>query len=164
MPYTVRVAGLSEIKIDTGAASALEGLGYTRNGVEIRKESFQEEEKGDENGGDPGPAIEILDLGETAVVRLELNKVDYTVLAKVQRLKGGTAGQPAAAGSLIFSGSKFYRLVIANANDPWNWPCAVLAQEPQEIGPIGNKFRRTILTFRCYKHPTSGILHNTTTT
>ncbi len=140
MAYTVHVAGAAEIKIGTGGSGALEGLGYTRNGVTIRFEDYSVEEKGDENGGDDGPPIEVLMLGECADVQLELNKWDATVMAKVQRLKGGTAGQPAAAGTLVIGGEKYYRLAIASANMPHNFPLAMLIGTPIELGPVGTKF------------------------
>ena len=159
MAAAVLVAGATAVSVGTGAAAALEALGYTRNGVIVRKDAFWLNVPGDENGGDDGPPIEIQYLGEIAIVRLELTKFDTAIIAKLAaRLRGGTEGTPGTVGQLIFSGSKDYRLLLNNTNDVINFPRAIPrgAYEKNRA----SKYTTAILEFECHKDG-SGVLHNT---
>jgi hypothetical protein len=161
MAKQVNVAGLALIRLGVGV-SALQDLGYTVNGATIVTEGHAVNIPGDENGGDDGPPIEIQMLGETARVRLELTKWDPAVqLVLETRLGGGTAGTPAAAGTLVFANSNFFRLVVNSPVTPRNFPCATLVRTPIEINK-GTKYSRLVCEFECYKHPTSGVLWNAT--
>ena len=48
---------------------ALETLGYTQNGVQIEEELYTGDVKGDENGGEEGPPIDVQYFGEVHRVR-----------------------------------------------------------------------------------------------
>ena len=164
MAITVNVAGLATIKAGTGASGALESLGYTMDGARITSEGYTTNVPGDQNGGDEGPPVEIQYLGETARVRLEMTKWDTAVQAKLEaRFKGGTAGTPPTAGSLMFAGGGYFRLLIHSPATPRNFICASLLKQPIEINK-GTKFSRLVLEFECYKDPTTGVLYNSTIT
>lgn len=160
MSRAVQVFGTVYVKTGTGSADALEDVGFSVNGVTITAEAFFEDIKGDENGGDGGPPIEIQYFGEMHRVRIELNKWDSTVVGHLQRLKGGTAGTPGAVGTLVFAGSKHFRLLLDNAAHaaPRNYLCAVL-RDAQEIN-IGSRHSVYRLEFTCYKDPITGVLYN----
>ena len=166
MAITVNVAGLATIKIAAGGA--LQDFGYTMDGARITTEGFTVNVPGDENGGDEGPPVEIQYLGEIVRVRLEMTKWDVSVGNVLSaRFKGGTAGVPVAAGSLVFSAGGYFRLVISAANAPWNFPCATLIKQPIEIN-AGTKYSKLLVEFECYKNPSAGngadagVLYNTT--
>lgn len=164
MAITPRVAGACLIRIATlsSASGALQSLGYTRNYGETRKEAFHLDIPGDERGGDDGPPIDIQYLGEIAIVRLELTKWDDTVANLVRaRVDGATAGQPAAAGSLMFSAALSMRLLLHSPIDPRNFPVAI-PRNPIEIGR-GTKYSSLICEFECHKND-GGILYNAVTT
>ena len=160
MAAAVQIAGACEIKVATNGGS-LQSLGYTRNFADVTKEAFWVDVPGDENGGDEGPPIEIIYLGEIARVRLELTKWDATVAAIVKaRLSGGTAGTPGSTGTAMFAGSKDLRLLLNAANDPRNFPRAI-PRGSIEIGR-GSKYSTLVCEFECHKDG-SGVLYNTTT-
>lgn len=160
MAAAVKVAGLSTIKVGTGVGGALETLGYTRAGGEVRSQAFYIDVPGDENGGDQGPPIEIQYLGEIARIRLELTKWDTTVGQSIRsRLLGGTEGTPGSAGTLMFSESKTVRVLISNANAPMNFPRCFLRGE-WEIN-LGTKYSTLVLEFEAHKDA-NGILYNAT--
>ena len=161
MAMTVNVAGPAIIQVDTGVANALEDLGYTANGAEVEVRGFYGDVPGDENGGDSGPPIDVQYFGDIAVVRLEFTRYDPTVLDKVVcRLYGGTAGTPGTPGTLMFAGSKTYRLLIKTTSLPMNFPRAIY--RGSRVVNKGTKFSREISEFECHKNG-SGVLWNTTT-
>lgn len=161
MSKIVNVAGPALIQVDTGAANALEDLGYTANGAEIEFRGFFGDVPGDENGGESGPPIDVQYFGEIAVVRLELTKYDAAILDKlVCRLYGGTAGTPGTAGTLMFNDSKTYRLLIKPTTLPFNFPRAIY--RGSRVVNRGTKFSREVCEFECHKNA-SGVLYNTTT-
>lgn len=167
MAVTVNVAGLATIKLAVAAGTPLNTLGYTQNGAQITFEGYQENVPGDENGGDAGPPVDVQYLGQTARVRLELTKFDTTIAQSIlARLPAGTLGSPVATttpGILLFASSQFFRLLIHSVTSPYNFPCATFVQPPHEIN-IGTRFSRYVVEALCYKHPTSGVLFNSTTT
>jgi hypothetical protein len=164
MATAVQQAGLMAVYVATGgtAYSSMELLGYTRNGVESTKDGFHLDVHGDENGGDDGPPIEVQYLGEIVRVRLELTKYDAAVAAKITpRVAGGTAGTPSTAGTLLFAGTKTYRVVLYNAAGSRNYPRCIM-RAPIEINR-GTKFSTLIVEFEAHKNST-GILYDTSTT
>lgn len=162
MASTVHVAGAAQIKLDTGSSNALEELGYTINGAEIREEIFMENVPGDENGGDAGPPIDVQYFGEVHHVRLELSKWDASIAAKVLPvLYGGTAGVTGTPGTLMAQGSKTYRLVINSSTEPRNYPRAFLRNQKETNK--GTKFSRLVLDFECHASAAGGgTVYNTT--
>ena len=170
MAPTVQVFGPATIKIAilAGGSGALQELGFTQNGVFLTSQTFTENVPGDENGGDSGPPIEIQYMGEIYRVRLELTKWDATVAEHLKaRFRGATSGTPPTAGGLVFAGNGYFRLCChynAGGTSPVpsadNFPCATMIGEPIELNK-GTKWSRLVLDFICYKHPTSGILRDT---
>lgn len=162
MAATVNVAGAVLIKTGTGSADALESLGYTINGARITENAFMSDVPGDEKGGNEGPPIDIQYFGQTDIIRLEMSKYDAAVYAKlVPILKGGTAGSAGTAGTLLFSGTTYFRLLLTGANFTRNYLRAVL-RNPKDIN-CGTKFSTLMLEFECHADG-SGVLWNTTTT
>jgi hypothetical protein len=156
----VNALGAALVKVDAG--TGLEIVGYTRNGADISERQFVIDVPGDENGGDEGPPIEIQDLGQIAHIRLEFTKWDPAVIDKIRaRLKGGTAGSPAAAGTLVFAGSKDFRLLVHTTTRPMNFP-RVTFREPIEHN-MGTKYAILTLEGTAYKDG-NGVLWNATTT
>lgn len=161
MPIAVEVAGLVTVRVDTGASNALEDLGYTRNGADVRSQGFFLGIPGDENGGDEGPPVDIQYFGEIATVRMELTKFDRAIVDKVKsRIYGNTvatAFSPSAAGSLMFGGSLTFRVLLACTTQPRNFPRCVL-KEPIEINK-GTKYSTLLLEFEAHKNA-AGVLWN----
>lgn len=166
MAITYHVDGPAQIKVGTGVSGALEVLGYTRDGAEIRLEGFFEEVKSDDTGGEQGPPGDLNYLGEQAVIRLELVKYDGTVADKVMpRIKGQTPpGTPASPGQLMLQDSKAIRLLIQPSGTgavPWNFPAGIV------YGAIevnkGTRHSRLVMEWRALKD-SSGVLFNNVTT
>lgn len=161
MAAAVQVFGPALVKTGTGAVDALESLGYTRDGVYITEQVYDEEVPGDQNGGPGGPPIDIEYYGERHIVRCELTKWDSAIAAKVfPKLKGGTAGTPGTPGTLWYGDSKFFRLLIQPTSGPRNYLGAIPRGAPIEIN-LGVKYSVLIVTFECYS--ISGTLYNSTT-
>lgn len=161
MAEQIHVPGACLIKVNTGAANALELLGYSENGVFITEETYFGDVPGDQNGGDEGPPIDVQYFGEIHRVRMELSKWDSAIAAKVLPvLKGGTEGAVGTAGSLMAAGSLAYRLLLHTTNLPRNYLLAFLRGQPKEINK-GTKYSRLVLNWEC--HASSGTIYNTTT-
>ncbi len=164
MAETVQVAGACQVRIATpsSAGGALQTLGFNRNQGDVRKEAFFLDVPGDQNGGDDGPPIEIIYLGETATIRLELTKYDLVVANIVRgRVDSAIAGRPATPGTLMFSGPNTMRLLLNAPNDPRNFP-RCFPRMPIEIGR-GTKYSTLICEFEAHKDA-SGVLYNAVTT
>lgn len=161
MANQVNVAGAVQIKTGTGSASALEVLGYTINGARITENAYFSDVPGDENGGNEGPPIDVQYFGQVDFIRLELSKYDPAVWAKiVPLLKGGTAGSAGTVGTLVFSGSADFRVLLLGSNFTRNY-LRCIPRQPQDIN-VGSKFSTLVLEFECHKDG-SGVLWNTTT-
>lgn len=162
MAAIVNVAGPVQIKTGTGSASALEALGYTINGARITSQPYFSDVPGDENGGNEGPPIDIQNFGQIDIIRLEMSKYDAAVWAKiVPFLKGGTAGAVGTVGTLVFSGSADFRVLLLGTNFTRNY-LRCIPRQPQDIN-CGAKFSTLLLEWECHKDG-SGVLWNTTTT
>jgi hypothetical protein len=152
MPPQIQVAGLAAIKIDG------ELLGYTRNGADTTKEAYWLDVPGDENGGDDGPPIDVQYLGEIARVRLEFTKWDEAVANKVRaRVKGGTAGSPADAGTLMAGDGKTVTLTIDSPQLTRHFYKA-FPRMPIEMNR-GTKFSTLVCEFECHKDGETGQLY-----
>ena len=172
MAQTPQIAGACEIKVDTGAARALQSLGWTANGAEISRQKFTVDIPGDQNGGDDGVPIEIQDFGGLYRVRLEMTKWETTVESAIRKTgnPNGTGGFSSLAlgsvitpGTPIIANAAYYRLLLlpTDAARAVNFLCAVLRDDPYEIN-FGTKYSRLVLSFVCY--PLNGVIWNTTTT
>lgn len=151
MAHAVLVPGKSEVKIGSGTQGALESLGYSMNGVEIRWETYRTRVPGDQNGGELGPPIEKQVFGHKAIVRVELSKFDATVARKVDKLLNGMTGE-VPVGTLLYGSVGYYRLVIDNTNDPYTFYNATPIEEPRELN-VGSRWQRRVYTFECEKDP-----------
>ena len=169
MTLQVFVAGKADVYI-APAGGVLQFLGNTQNGVRRSVQVFKGNVSGDENGGDEGAPIEIQLFGEIHRPRLELTKFDPDVGALILPLMArGSPGiqYPSAAaeywpGDLVFANNAFYRLCIKFLNGSvWNYPCATFLEDPYELNG-GTKFSTWVLNPICYKHPTTGILWDST--
>lgn len=148
--------------MDTGSAHALENLGYTRDGAQIRSDAYMLDVPSDDAGGESGPPADVQHLGEVMHIIMDLTKWDATILAKVTPRKyGGTAGTPGTPGSLLIGGGLTYRLIVYTAVTPLNFPC-VIFREPYEFNR-GTKFSTMRLEGTAYKNG-SGLLYNNDTT
>ena len=161
MANIITVAGLATIKVDTGAANALETLGFTKDGAHIRVIPYMYDVPTDENGGDAGPPTDIQAMGAIAQITLHFTKYDESIMDKVVCIQyGGTAGTIATPGSLMFGDTKSYRLLIHSVSFPRNF-LRVVFREPFEVNK-GTKYSEHILIGTAYKNA-SNILWNTTT-
>lgn len=162
MAHSVQVAGPAEIKVGTGSTGALESLGYTAQGADVRNQGFFLDVPGDQNGGDQGPPIDVQYLGEIARIRLELTKWDDAIAAKIRtRLLAGTEGTPGTAGTLMFGDSKTVRVLVNTTTGPMNFPRSFIRGE-WEINK-GTKFSRLVVEFEAHKDST-GVLYNAVVT
>lgn len=161
MAVQIMVDGLAVVKIASPAAGSLETLGRTENGVEITEQLFTGDVRGDANGGDQGPPIDIQYFGEMHLIRMLLTSYDEDVINKVRAgLAGGTAGTPGTAGSLYFQGTLAWRLLIHSTNRPRNY-LNVVFSEPKEINK-GTKFSRALVIAKAYVN-SAGVIYNSTT-
>lgn len=158
----VQVAGLAVIEVNTAAGNGLEVLGYTQDGAEIEFEGKYIDVPGDENAGLEDLPVDVQFIGELAIIRLRLTKWDDLVGNKIRALTlGGTAGAPAAVGSLMFNGQLAYRLVINCPTNPYNFNRVVFRQ-PHSINK-GNKYSTWNVQATAYKDA-NGVLYNAVVT
>jgi len=160
MAIAVQVSGLATIRVGQEGCTDqnLSTLGYTVNGVRIRTESYFDEVHGDEYGGDAGPPIELVYLGERAVVTCELSKWDATVADSIAaRLHGKTPGRTKEEagvswpGTPVFASTKAYRLVISvgGQNQKGFDFARAVPREPIEINK-GTRHSVLMIVFDCY--------------
>lgn len=160
MSLAVQVAGAALIQVDTGAAYALEDLGYTANGVDIEQQARWLDVPGDEFGGEAGVPLDAQYMGEMHIIRIDLTKYDPGVVEKLApRLYGGTAGSIGVVGTLALAGSKTFRVLIKSANAPRNY-LRCIPREPIALNK-GSRFSRLQMTFEAHRDG-SGVLYNST--
>lgn len=160
MAIAIIVPGYSTCKIQTVNGS-LSSLGICRNEPEVALEPYWYPIFSDDNGGEQGPATEFQLLGITATIRLRLSKFDVANANLLDAfISDATAGQPAAAGDLLFTGNNYFRLLLYNANYPINFPMTQL------VGPsdraYGTKAQERVLEFKAFKNA-AGVLFNSST-
>ncbi len=117
MASAIVVTGAAEIQIGTGTAGALEHLGYTRDGVNLRFDGYFLDVKTDDAGGEGGPGADSQYLGATCNISMEMTKWDSAVSNKlINRLNivGQTAGTVSTAviGGLMITGGYTHRILI----------------------------------------------------
>jgi hypothetical protein len=91
-----------------------------------------------------------------------LTKYDEAILNKLRsRLNNGVSfgtqggyGWPPSAGTLLFQGGFFFRLLINNPTNPRNYLNAVF-REPHEFNK-GTKHSQAMLVATCYSYPVTG--------
>ncbi len=163
MALQILVTGAARIYIDAGQGSGLSLLGYTRDGVTIREVIYQEDVKGDQNGGESGPPIDVQHFGEHHEIETELVTVDMTFLATVKaKVNNGTPGILPTAGSLMVSAGLYHRLLIYPVgSNPRNYLCA-FPRQPLELNK-GSKHTRHRVSWFCMAPTVGGTIYNTTT-
>ncbi len=160
--------GPAHVRVGTASSGALEDLGYTARGADVRIQGYVVNIPGDENGGEQGPPIDRQHLGTIAIVRIELTKFDPAVLAKLKAgLRAVAPGAIPDAGTLIFNDARHFQLLIDAPGDPHWFPRAELAENPREYN-LGVLYQRAVLEFTCYRDPSTKVLFSnsyaTTTT
>lgn len=163
MAAVIVVTGAARLYIDAGQGGGLQFLGYTRDGVTIREVMYQDDVKGDQNGGESGPPIDVQHFGEHHEIETELVTVDLSVLATVNaKVNNGTPGVLPAAGSLMVSGGLYHRLLIhPTVQLPRNYLCA-FPRGSQELNK-GTKHTRQRVTWYAQAPTVGGTIYNTTT-
>jgi hypothetical protein len=156
----IHVAGLATIKIASQRESPegyLDILGYTQDGAYISFQPFFQDVPGDENGGDAGPPVDQVWMGEVAQVQLDLMKRLREYSGRATLTDSTKLGQRATAGTLTF-GNAFCLLIDA----PYQKLCFPVAvpNQAQQIN-LGTKFSRWSVVFSCYKNSAAngGILY-----
>ena len=163
MAATVQLFGTTQIGISLATSGSIALLGLSINGVEIEEQSFSEDIHGDQNGGEAGPPIEVVQHGEMHRIRMTLSKWDQTVANLIRaNISGGSAGVPAPAGSLLFAGGSAFRLLLNNASYPRNYPIVAFFKEPRSIN-MGSRASQLVLVGTAYKNG-SGVLWDSTIT
>lgn len=158
MAMSVVVPGRTLVRVGL-ANGSVATLGYSRDRVDVVADPFYQDVPGDQNGGDAGPPIEVLYLGEIARVRCELSKFDPAVAATVSsRVYGATAGTPAATGTTMFAGTRCFTLILDNANAPRTFPRAVAKFATSQ--DRSSKYSTFVCEFECHKNA-AGVLYTT---
>lgn len=166
MAATIIVDGACLIKIDTGAANALETLGYSMEGVTIQEKGFYDDVPGDQNGGSAGPPIDIQHHGQIHTVQMDLSKIDDAIWRKMQArinlIKAAALsitasyGTPSPAGVLM--SALGFRLCLISPTNPRNY---LLAIPRGDMGSNkGTKYRRQSIVWEC--HALAGVMFNET--
>lgn len=158
MALNIQVPGLAVIKMTLGEDNAIQTFGYTQDGANLTFQPFYQDVPGDENGGDAGPPIDKVFMGEICQIQLDFTKWDAAyelILQKRMRDKTNllTTGVPVGAGTLTFANA--FTLQVVATNRIYNFPRAV-PESAFQIN-IGTKFARLQATFTAYKS-TNGIL------
>ncbi len=162
MAYAPLVFGAALVKIDAGAG--LESFGYTRGGVAPIIETRYVDVPSDRNGGDQGSPAEIVMLPRTATarIRLEMTEWDLTVAGKIAALvRSGTNGDYPETSTLMFQGTKYFRLLLLSNTSPLNFPVCVV-RGPFEVGERSSKFSSFVCEFEAHQYGDSPLYDATT--
>lgn len=170
MAEIIQIPGPCHVLLNTGASSALQGLGFTENGAEVREDLLAGDVPGDQNGGDQGPPIDIQKFGLIGHVHLEMSKWDSAVAAFVKAKSNPNGSIPTAAGvsptpgGLIFSNTDYFRLLLFPTGGSifvYNFLIAV----PRDAYTLnlGVRYGRFIADFTCYPPLGGGVYYNTST-
>lgn len=127
MARAFMVPGPTLLKTGTGAASALETLGLTEDGVRCRVTIAHGQVRSDAAG--PEQFADLQRFGERAMIRAKLADYDDTILMKLIALAMGnvTEGVAGTPGSLVGAGGSSYKLVLSNANKIYRFTTVTLA-------------------------------------
>lgn len=156
-PPTVcaNVAGPLQVWVGTGAAVALEFLGWTINGASITEQPFISPLASDDYGGDQGPPSDYQLFGTQHQIRLEFLKYQSSVAAKLElfynQVALATATGTAAVGMLLGCTPLTTRVLLlaGTAAAPTyvrNYPLAQII-EPLTYDPIGSQASRLQVSF-----------------
>lgn len=121
--------------VGTGSSGALELLGFSREGVDIRVQEFTREIYTDLFGGDAGPPMDMQTFGQMANLTIPLIAADRAVLTKVESRGDRTAaGQISTPGTVLgggvavgASGNIYFSCAFTSAADtPWKFAACYL--------------------------------------
>ena len=158
MAIIVNVNGPATVRVGTGAAGALESLGFTRDGAMVRFNGYMLDVPCDDVGGEAAPPTDIQYMGETAMLTLEFTKFDPAIADKiVSRLRGTGAGLIGTPGTLVIGTGVFTRVLILSpvGSTPFNFPFCVF-REPHEINK-GTKYSTWRLEATAYSGLVSSV-------
>jgi hypothetical protein len=119
------VNGSAVVSVGTGAAGALETLGYTDQGVDIDIQELTEDILTDVSGRSPQ---DVQLMGMTARIIVNLIAMDRTVFAKITgRGDRSTVGQTSTPGTILGANNYLFRVGIASPLDtPWSFPTCLV--------------------------------------
>lgn len=162
MAYQVVVAGAQLIRtsIASGPSGSLADLGYTANGVTITIEPHTKNVPSDDKGGEDGIPTDVQDLGDIHRIRCELTKYDPAQALLLEgRVYGSSSGSAKTPGTLIFAGSKYFKLVLATTAGVAirTYTAATIVRTPQDVNK-GSIYSRYVVEFECFPDPSTGKL------
>ena len=145
------VAGPAQIWGSTGAAGAMEFLGWTRGGLEIQEQPFMAELKSDYSGAEQGPFADMQYLGEIHQITAELGQYNPAILAKYARRVNASV-TTRTKGMLIGCSGGSFRVLFLAANFARNYT-RVFINDPISYAPIGTPATFPRLTFTGLEDP-----------
>jgi hypothetical protein len=170
MATTVQVIGKCQILVNTGAQYALEELGYSEAGVEIRFERKYVPVHSDENGGPDGIPLDYQDFGYMHNVSFTLVNFDIAIWKKLSSGQyGGTHGSNGYIGTLL--STKRYRLLLRPLNPDGITPGVYTVNAAEVRNYIGampldtidwtiaQKYLRAPMAWKCL--PVGSVMFNT---
>jgi len=166
MAVQIQRAGYNTVKVQWYGGS-LTTLGYTLDMTDVSDQSYWHDVPGDIHGGPEGPPIDMQFLGRVINCRIELSQYDADVFKQLKtRVKDAIGGPGLIAtddiGKLLIQDQQYIRVVIANSNNPLNFPICQLVDAIDE--PIGTKFTPAMFSFVAHRNPSSGLIFDTTVT
>ena len=156
MTIAVQVPGPCKIVVGTGTNGALEDLGYTVNGASIDEDPIYEDVHGSKGNGVPA---DVLYMGETHIIRLELSKWDAEVAGRLAaKLRGGTRGVVPNLGTFMFAAGLSFRCALSCLASPGysrNYKRCLIRDRPFGTN-LGTKWSKLTLQFIAYPVPQVG--------
>ena len=130
------VAGPVQIWVSTGAANAMELLGWTRGGIEITEQAFIPDLKSDYSGGPEGPPSDFQYLGEMHTISGEMGQYNPAIFAKLaRRVQASVTNR--TKGMLIGCSSGYFRALFLATNFVRNYTKTFIV-DPINYQPIGS--------------------------
>lgn len=179
MATAFHVNGVSEVKVNTGTAGALETLGHSVEGWDVDPEIIQIPVYDDAGGGPGGIPSTYSHIGEIHRIRGNLIVYDEAVLAKVRKHGQlmATEGLMIAAGKLIDaqvqgggggSVGGLIRVLLTSPDEsvPWNYLTARLLGKGKRLSthPLIYRLAWEAIPFKAAANTLAGVtLYNRTT-
>lgn len=134
--YTI--SGPALVYTGTGSAGALELLGFTKDGVDVKITEHSRPIHTDLMGGEDGPAMDLQVFGQSATLSIPLTAPDFAVLTKIQSRGDRTAaGQISTPGLVVgggaavgAAGNYFFTVGITSTGmTPWKFAACYLSPD-----------------------------------